>query len=180
MDILLKCLMPSALAALTSKCCYLLPSQGFDPWVRKIPWGRECQPTLVFLSGESRGQRSLVGYSPWDRQELDTTEQLTHIRTPRKRSSAWGSDNAFKHLLYPLNTQEISSQSAPCAGKGGIHSVETVCSGLLKLSCALSPWRCHCKAHLDSAAFGQNLRAPPMLSPGMLEPCPSLDHTFCG
>ena len=29
------------------------------------------------LSGESHGQRSLVGYSPWDRKELDTTEQLS-------------------------------------------------------------------------------------------------------
>ena len=29
------------------------------------------------LPGESRGQRSLVGYSPWDRKELDTTEQLS-------------------------------------------------------------------------------------------------------
>ena len=26
---------------------------GFDPWVRKIPWRREWQPTLVFLPGES-------------------------------------------------------------------------------------------------------------------------------
>ena len=37
---------------------------GFDPLVRKIPWRREWQPTLVFLPGESHGQRSLVGYSP--------------------------------------------------------------------------------------------------------------------
>ena len=36
---------------------------GFDPWVRKIPW-RKWQPTPVFLSGESHGQRSLEGYSP--------------------------------------------------------------------------------------------------------------------
>ena len=36
----------------------------FDPFVRKIPWRRKWQPTLVFLSGESHGQRSLVGYSP--------------------------------------------------------------------------------------------------------------------
>ena len=36
---------------------------GFDPWVRKIPWRRAWQPTPVFLPGESRGQRSLVGYS---------------------------------------------------------------------------------------------------------------------
>ena len=35
----------------------------FDPWVGKIPWRRAWQPTLVFLPGESHGQRSLVGYS---------------------------------------------------------------------------------------------------------------------
>ena len=40
---------------------------GFDPWVGKVPWRRKWQPTPVFLSGESRGQRSLVGYSPWSR-----------------------------------------------------------------------------------------------------------------
>ena len=38
----------------------------FDPWVGKIPWRRKCQPTPVFLLGESYGQRSLTGYSPWD------------------------------------------------------------------------------------------------------------------
>ena len=36
-----------------------------DPWARKIPWRRSWQPTPVFLPGESLGQRSLVGYSPW-------------------------------------------------------------------------------------------------------------------
>ena len=30
----------------------------------------------VFLPGESHGQRSLAGYSPWGRKESDTTEQL--------------------------------------------------------------------------------------------------------
>ena len=44
-----------------------------DPWVRKIPWRRKWQPTPVFLPGEPPGQRSLVGYSPWDHKELDTT-----------------------------------------------------------------------------------------------------------
>ena len=46
----------------------------FDPWVRKIPWKRKWQPTPVFLSGESHGQRSLVGYSPWGHKEPDMTE----------------------------------------------------------------------------------------------------------
>ena len=30
----------------------------------------------VFLPGESYGQRSLVGYSPWGCKESDTTERL--------------------------------------------------------------------------------------------------------
>ena len=42
-----------------------------ETWVRslgwKIPWRRKWQPTPVFLPGESHGQRSLVGYSPWSR-----------------------------------------------------------------------------------------------------------------
>jgi len=46
----------------------------FDPWVGMIFWRREWLPTPVFLSGEFHGQRSLVGYSPWDCKELDTTE----------------------------------------------------------------------------------------------------------
>ena len=47
---------------------------GFNPWVGKIPWRRKWQSTPVFFPGKSQGQRSLVGYSPWDRKELDTTE----------------------------------------------------------------------------------------------------------
>ena len=49
-------------------------SPSFDPWVRKIPWRGEWQPTPVFLSGESHGQRSLACYGPWGHKELDTTE----------------------------------------------------------------------------------------------------------
>ena len=30
----------------------------FNPWVGKIPWRRAQQPTLVFLPGESHGQRA--------------------------------------------------------------------------------------------------------------------------
>ena len=50
-----------------------LRRHGFDPWVGKIPWRRKWQPTPVFLSGKSHGQRSLVGYSPQSCKELDMT-----------------------------------------------------------------------------------------------------------
>ena len=44
------------------------------PALGRFPWRRGWQPTLVFLPGESHGQRSLVGYSPWGCKELDMTE----------------------------------------------------------------------------------------------------------
>ena len=47
---------------------------GFDPWVRKVPWKRKRQPAPVFLPGESHRQKNLVGYNPWGRQESDMTE----------------------------------------------------------------------------------------------------------
>ena len=37
---------------------------------------RQWHPTPVLLPGKSHGRRSLVGCSPWGREELDTTEWL--------------------------------------------------------------------------------------------------------
>ena len=37
---------------------------------------RQWHPTPVLLPGESHGLRSLVGCSPWSREESDTTERL--------------------------------------------------------------------------------------------------------
>ena len=54
--------------------CRRRRSHGFDPWVRKTPWRRKWQPTLVFLLEKSHGQRSLMGYSPRGHEESDTTD----------------------------------------------------------------------------------------------------------
>ena len=52
----------------------------WETWVRSLgwedPWRRKWQPTLVLLPGESHGGKSLVGYSPRGRKQLDTTELL--------------------------------------------------------------------------------------------------------
>ena len=50
----------------------------------KISWRREGQPTLVFLPGESHGQRSLVGFSPWGHKELDMTQRLNNSNNNNK------------------------------------------------------------------------------------------------
>ena len=39
-------------------------------------WRRQWHPIALLLSGKSHGRRSLVGCSPWGRQESDTTERL--------------------------------------------------------------------------------------------------------
>ena len=56
--------------------CLQCRRPGFAPWVGKIPWRREWQPTPVFLPREFHGQRRLAGYSPWGPKESDTTERL--------------------------------------------------------------------------------------------------------
>ena len=75
---------PDGASGKASACqCSRNKNCGFDPWVRKIPWSRKCQPTPVFLPGKSHGQRSLVGYSSWGLKELDTTEGLPYLSLPR-------------------------------------------------------------------------------------------------
>ena len=66
--------LPRWLSSKESACkCKRYRRCGFDPQVGKIPWRRKWQPTPVFFPGKSHGQRSLTGYSPWGRRELDRT-----------------------------------------------------------------------------------------------------------
>ena len=58
--------------------CRRCKRHRFDPWVGKIPWRTAWQPTPVFLPGESNGQRSLVGYSPWGHKESDQSNLAQH------------------------------------------------------------------------------------------------------
>ena len=55
------------------------------PWIVNTPWRRERPPTPVFLPGESHGQKSLAGYSPWGHKESDMPEEpsmrVTHTHT---------------------------------------------------------------------------------------------------
>ena len=49
-----------------------------ETWVQSLGWEdpleKEWLPTSVLWPGEFHGQRSPVGYSPWDCKESDTTE----------------------------------------------------------------------------------------------------------
>ena len=51
---------------------------------------KEMATTPAFLPGESHGQRSLAGYSPWGCKESDTAERLTPHRGPGGREQRVG------------------------------------------------------------------------------------------
>ena len=61
--------------------CRRLRRPRFNPWVGKIPWRRAWQPTPVFFPGESQGQRSLAGYSPWGCKESELQQLNTHTHS---------------------------------------------------------------------------------------------------
>ena len=46
---------------------------GSIPGLGRFPGGRHGKPP-VFLPGESHGEKSLTGHSPWGGTESDTTE----------------------------------------------------------------------------------------------------------
>ena len=66
--------LPGGASGKEPTCQYRCMRCGFDPWVGKMPWRRPWQPTPVLLPGQSHGERSLMGYSPWGHKESATTE----------------------------------------------------------------------------------------------------------
>ena len=82
---------------------------GSYTWVGKIPWRRAQQLALVFLPGESHGQRSLVCCSLLGRKESNMTEVIQHACTcPCDREKI----SFLQSRLAPLNqltSQQIQS-----------------------------------------------------------------------
>ena len=83
---------------------------GFDPWVGKIPWRRNWQPTLVFFPGKSHGQKSPVGYSPWGckgfGQDLSTKQQQ---QTSFKRNTQHAFWNSLElYFLFQIHFPLLS------------------------------------------------------------------------
>ena len=59
---------------------------GLVPRLARSPGVGKWRPTPVFLPGKSHGERSLVGYSPQDCKESDTTKHThTHMYTHIKK-----------------------------------------------------------------------------------------------
>ena len=76
----------------------------WETWVwslsREDPLEEEMATPPVLLPGESHGQRSLAGYSPWGCKESNPTEQLTQTHQQHER----------------LNLKNYKEQVSPCYG----------------------------------------------------------------
>ena len=68
------------------RCRTRLPTQETEEtWVQSLGWEDPLEEGMAthtcILPGESRGQRSLEGYSPWGHKESDTTEATSYACT---------------------------------------------------------------------------------------------------
>ena len=102
---------------------------GFNLWVRRNPWRRKQQPTLVFLPGESQGQSSLMGYSPWmQRGGHDLATKTTHtIWRASVLLMTWLVCKASKIWPFSLwhpgswGGQTTESKVMPCDSEDGLQ-----------------------------------------------------------
>ena len=77
-------------------------SVQFDLLCGEYPWKRKWQPTPVFLPGESHGERSLAGYSPWGQHSQTLLKQLsTHAWWRPSRKKAEIVKHCHLLLLFP-------------------------------------------------------------------------------
>ena len=97
---------------------------GFNLRVWKIPWRKAWQPSPVFLPGESHGQRSLTGHSPWGCKESDTPEAMKLTRLMNDAALVPGvqqSDSVIHahasilfQILLPFRLLKSTEQRSPC------------------------------------------------------------------
>ena len=94
-------------------------------------WRRQWHPSPVLLPGKSHGRRSLVGCSPWGREESDTTERLhfhfslscigegngnplqcSCLENPRDRGAWWAA--LYGVAQSQTRLKRLSSSSSKC------------------------------------------------------------------
>ena len=141
-----------------------------------FPWSRKWQPTPVFLPGESHGQRSLVGYSPWGCKQSDTTQWLNKYKTVAKNFPKTSSVDVFTHwkskplwpvLFFPMDRSDqimilfrnlyLSTFDLIPVFSDALYCPEKISSSLFSLQTPIL--FCTCL----SAAFSPKVTPPPLL-----------------
>ena len=100
-------------------------------WASDCVWRRQWHRAPVLLPGKSHGRRSLVGCSPWGRQESDMTERLhfhfslscigkgngnplqcSYLENPRDGRAWWAAISGVAQS--PTGLKRLSSSSSDC------------------------------------------------------------------
>ena len=85
---------------------------GFHPWVGKFPWRRKWRSSPVFLPGESHGQRSQVGYSPWGCRVGSDWSNWAHTHCNIVHCVVY--DSRFQTEYFPLQVALVPYQKCCC------------------------------------------------------------------
>ena len=103
--------------------CLQCGRPGLIPGSGRFPWKRKWHLTPVFLPGESQGLRSLVGYSPRGRKELDTTCGLyLYLATHAASAVAAKSLQSCPTLCDPIGGRLLHPWDSPGENTGvGCH-----------------------------------------------------------
>ena len=109
------------------------PNLCFDyilTWYELHWWRRQWHPTPVLLPRKSHGQRSLVGCSPWGREESDRTERLNchfHFHALEKEMATHSSVLAWRIPgtgepggLLSVASHRVRHDWSDLAGKAGV------------------------------------------------------------
>ena len=119
---------------------------------REDPVEKGKLPTPVFFSGESHGERSLVGYSVRNHKGSDTTEWLSlstctyvsrlHIRPTKSKSPGYGA--SYQYILKPpqFSRSVVSNSLWPHGLQYTTLPCPSPTSGAGSKSCPSSQW-CH-------------------------------------
>ena len=120
-----------------------------DSQVGEIPWRREWQPTPVLLHGESHGQTSLAGYSPWGLKESDTTEQ-PHSTQAECGILHQGLKTPGWRFLETFCENLCQSRVLEGGGEGNFHIYHIcVLSRFSHVQLFATPWAVACQAPLS-------------------------------
>ena len=134
----------------------VLHSRGLE-----MPWRRQWHPTPVLLPGKSHGWRSLVGCSPWGRQESDTTERLPFHFSP----SCIGKGNG-----NPLQCSCLENPRDGGAWWAAVYGVTQSRTRLKRLSSSSSQYRrlrrSRCNPGVGKISCRRKWQPTPVFFPG--------------
>ena len=102
----------------------------FDCWVRKSPWRRKWQHTLVFLPGKSHGQGAWQATIYGISKQSDTDERLnnSYLSTSVTRRCCFPLASESFNMLFPLpGTQFLKANEMPTVGIWIIVVINVMC-----------------------------------------------------